>query len=330
MDFTDLARLASGHAEARIIQAALGLGVFEALEDRGQGAPDVAASLKTDRRATEYMLNALAALGLVEKKQGLFFLNDVSSTYLVRRSEKYFGGMILFDSSLWNCWGALEEAVRSGRPARPPDMFQRESSETERFIHAMHSLVRARADAEILVEKLDLSAVQELLDVGSGPGTYPIHFCRNQSKLQATIFDLPGTLEVTKKIIAGSGVGERIKLLAGDYRHDPIPGSYDMIFLCNIIHSESDEENIRLMAKLYPRLKPGGRIVIKDHILDDQLTHPPVGAIFSMLMLLTTERGRCYSFNEVKRWLENAGFLRVVEVRLPSPLTSSLVTAEKN
>lgn len=330
MDFSDLARLASGHAEARIIQVAVSLGAFEALQDRGRPAPDVAASLQTDPRATEFLLNALAALGLLEKKDGLFFLNDVSSVYLVRGSEKYLGGMILFDSSLWDCWGALEEAVRSGRPARSPDMFQADPSETERFIYAMHSLVQARGDAEILTEKLDLGGVDELLDIGSGPGTYPIHFCRKQLELHATIFDLPGTLEITRKIVSSSGLSERISLVAGNYRHDPIPGSYDMIFLCNIIHSESAEENSRLMAKLYPRLNPGGRIVIKDHILDDKLTHPPVGAIFSMLMLLTTEQGRCYSFSEVKGWLEETGFTRVTEMPLPHPLTSSLVIGDKS
>ncbi len=325
-----MARLASGYAEARIIQTAVSLGLFDTLEDRGRPAPEIAASLRTDRRATELLLNALTALGLLEKRERIFSLSEVASRHLVRRSPKYFGGMILFDSSLWNCWGALEEAVRSGRPARSPDMFQRERPETERFIHAMHSLVQARGDAEILIEKIDFTRIEELLDVGSGPGTYPIYFCRNQPKLRAAIFDLPGTLEITKKVVSSSGVSEHIRLIAGDYRHDPIPGSYDMIFLCNIIHSESFEENSRLLAKLYPSLKPGGKVVIKDHILDDPLTHPAVGAVFSMLMLLTTEQGRCYSFREVKEWLDNAGFSRVEEVALPHPLTSSLVIGEKS
>jgi hypothetical protein len=75
-------------------------------------------------------------------------------------------------------------------------------------------------------------------------------------------------------------------------------------------------------------LRPGGRIVIKDHILDDSLTHPAGGAVFSLQMLLCT-RGRDYSFGEVHGWLEAAGLTQIEERVLAAPLTSSLVTAVK-
>jgi len=329
MDFSDLARLASGHVEARIVQVAARLGIFEALEEKSLDASQIASSIHTEPRATLLLLNALAALGLLEKKAEQFSLSPIASTYLVPSSPKYFGGMILFESSLWDCWGSLEKALRSGKPVRSPDMYQTDPEETERFIEAMDSLVNARGDAEILLESLNLTEVRELLDVGSGPGTYPISFCRRYPDLRATIFDLPGTMKVTERFVRAAGLEGRIRLLAGDYRVDPIPGTCQMIFLSNIIHTESSEENARLMARLYPCLKPGGRIVIKDHILREDLTGPPVGAIFSLLMLLTTERGRCYSFEEVKGWLEAAGFGQIHEIHLPLPLTSSLVIGQK-
>lgn len=330
MDFSDLARLAGGHIEARAIQAAISLGIFDALKVKNHDASGVASSIHADPRATELLLNALVALDLLEKKEHFFFLSETASTYLVKSSPKYFGGMVLFESSLWNCWGALEKAVRSGKPVRAPNMYQEDPEETERFIYAMHSLVEARGDAQILTENLDLSGVTELLDVGSGPGTYPIHLCRKYPGLHTTIFDLPGTMKITERLVQASGLGNRIKLVTGDYRADPIPGRYQMVFLCNIIHSESNEENSRLMAKLFQYLDQRGRIVIKDHILDDTLTHPPAGAVFSLLMLLTTAQGRCYSFNEVKGWLEKAGFKRVWTIPLLSPLTSSLIVGERD
>jgi hypothetical protein len=134
---------------------------------------------------------------------------------------------------------------------------------------------------------------------------------------------------MTERFVRASGVSDRIKSIAGDYRSDPIPGKYQIVFLSNIIHGESSEQNERLMARLYACLDHGGKIVVKDHILDDSLAHPSAGALFSLLMLLSTEAGRCYSFNEVKGWLATAGFTRVREVPLPSPLTSSLVIGEK-
>jgi SAM-dependent methyltransferase len=289
----------------------------------------IASSLSTDRRATELLLNALAALGLLAKTGQQFSLAPASTKYLVKSSAHYLGGMILFEDSLWDCWKRLGEAVRSGQPARPPNMYQDDDRETERFINAMGSLVKARGDAEIVASVLDGSQVTELLDVGSGPATYPIFLCRKYPKLRATIFDLPGTLKITLRYVRGAGLEDRITLVSGDYRNDPIPGLYQLIFLSNVIHGEGYEENQRLIAKLSSGLEPGGRIVIKDHILDATHAHPPVGAIFSLLMLLTTEAGRCYSFDEVKNWLTQAGLGKVKQIDLPAPLTSSLVVGEK-
>ena len=329
MDFSDLAHLASGHIESRAIQVAVNLEIFDALKDRPQDAATIAAAIETDPRATEILLNALVALALLEKQNGFFSLNETSSTYLVQSSPKYFGAMILFDASLWAAWGELATAVRSGKPARRADMYQGNFQETERFIHAMHSLVQARGDAEILAERLDLSDVAELLDIGSGPATYPIYLLSEHPKLHATIFDLPGTMRVTESFVRASGFADRIRLITRDYRADPIPGTYQTILLSNIIHSESADQNARLMTKLYRCLDRGGKIVIKDHILDESLAHPAVGAVFSLIMLLTTERGRCYSFSEVKGWLEKAGCTGIRRIPLPPPLTSSLVIGEK-
>lgn len=330
MDFTDLTRLTGGYAESRAIQAAVSLGVFDALAAGGRDAPSVAASIHSDSRATEILLDALAAIGLLRKDGKSFSLTEISETYLAQSSPRFLGGMVFFDSSLWDAWGRLEQTVRTGKPPRPPDMFQNRAEETQRFISAMDSLVKARGDAEYLAENLDFSGVNDLLDVGSGPGTYPIQFCRRHPKLRATIFDLPATLKVSERCVAASGIQERIRMVAGDYRADPLPAGFQIVFLSNIIHGESAQTNERLMARLYDSLDPGGRILIKDHIQDESLTYPPAGAVFALLMLLTTEQGRCYSFHEVRQWLERAGFTRVSQTPLPSPpFTSSLVIGEK-
>jgi SAM-dependent methyltransferase len=328
MEFSDLARLAGGHVEARIIQTAVELGVFESLKDEPLSAVAAASVLRSDADATELLLNALVALGLLAKHEGRFALGETAKKYLVKDSAHYFGDMIRFDGFLWSCWEQLDRAVRSGQPVRSP-MFQEEPKETGYFINGMDSLVKARGDAEIVANILDWSVVSELLDIGSGPGTYPIHLCRRFSRLRATIFDLPGTLQLTENFVRQSGLAERIRLISGDYRTDAIPGRYQAIFLSNIIHGERYGKNQRLMAKLAAHLEPGGRVIIKDHILDESRTHPPVGAIFSILMLLTTQGGRCYSFDEIKAWMVKAGLRDIRQIALPAPLTSSLVVGAR-
>jgi hypothetical protein len=325
MNFSGLMDLATGHVEARIVQTAVELAIFDALEGSALTSEAVAHRLELEPKATELLLNALTALDLLHKQAELFSLAAAAQKYLLRSSPFYVGGMIRFESSVWNCWEKLPQAIRSGQPVRPANMYQDDPRETEIFINAMDSLVKARGDAEVVAGALGWEGVREFLDVGSGPASYPIHLCRKYPELRATIFDLPGTLAITQSYVREAALMERIRLVAGDYRKDPIPGSYDMVFLSNIIHGEGERENLSLIDKLGANLKIGGRLVVKDHILDDSRTNPPVGAIFSLLMLLTTAAGRCYSFNEIKLWMERAGLTNIEQINLPSPLTSFLV-----
>ena len=322
-------KLASGHVEARIAQAAVELEIFEAIGTQALAAASVASSLDLEPRATELLLNALTALGLLRKRQDRFSLTDISAKYLKRDAPGYLGGMIRFEASLWHCWTSLTEAIRSGHPVRTADMYQDDPKETTIFIDAMDSLVKARGDAEIVTGAFDWDTAHELLDVGSGPATYPIALCRRFPNLRVTIFDLPATIALTQRYVREAGLTSRIRLISGDYRVDEIPGSYDVAFLSNIIHSESFEVNQRLMVNLSSVVKSGGSVIVKDHILDSARINPPVGAVFSLLMLLTTQGGRCYAFDEVKAWMSAAGLTHIRQIELPAPLNSSLIIATK-
>ncbi len=329
MNFSQLMGLASGHVEARIVQTAVELRIFDALGDEPKSAEATSQALRLDAKATELLLNALTAINLLEKQANFFSLADASKQYLLRSSPHYVGAMIQFDASLWSCWEKLPDALRSGNAVRAPNMYQDVAAETETFIDAMDSLVKARGDAGVLATTIDWNGVHTLLDVGSGPATYPIALCRRFADLKATIFDLPATLKISERFVRDAAMADRIELIAGDYRGDPIPGNYDVIFLSNIIHGENEEKNAELVSKLAASLTSAGRLIIKDHILDDSRANPPVGAVFSLLMLLTTDGGRCYSLGEITAWMNNAGLNRVQQIDSPPPLTSSLVIGTK-
>lgn len=326
MEFRELARLNGGYAEARILHAAVTLGVFDALDAGGRSAADIALRLGTDARATELLLNALVAMRLARKDGATFKETEVSRAFLTSASPTSYAGMIRFDAGLWPLWERLAESVRTGQPARAPDAFQASPDETARFIDGMASLVNARGDARVLADTLDLAGARRLLDVGSGPGTYPVELCRRHPDLQVTIFDLPGTLDVTRRHLTESGLEDRIRLVPGDYRRDALPGGHDVAFLSNVVHGEDEATNRRLMQKLHDALAPGGRLFIKDHVTDESGTSPAPAAIFSIAMLLFTH-GRAYAYGEIRAWLLEAGFARVAVDVLPPGLISTLVTA---
>lgn len=327
MDFAELEALSGAYCNARVLHAAILLDLFTPLAD-GATADEVAAARGLDPRATELLLNAMAGLKLLAKEGGRFRIVPVARRYLVPGAPEDFGGMIAFEAHAWPLWEQLPETVRTGRPARETRMYQRDPAETRRFILAMDALVRARGDAEWLAAHLDFGDVRRMLDVGSGPGTYPIGVCRMHAHVAATVFDLPGTLAVTREVVEGAGMADRIALVAGDYHADPLPGGFDLVLLSNVIHGEDAAGCRDLMARCFAALQPGGRIVVKDHILEADGTAPAGGAVFSLLMLLTGP-GRDYTLGEVSDWLTAAGFEHPTRTGLPPPFSSSLVVARR-
>jgi SAM-dependent methyltransferase len=331
MEFSELAGLAGAHAEARAIQVALKLGMFEALSARTLDADELAAAIACDSRATSLLANAMAALGLLDKRADRYGLSDASRRFLIAAAPEYLGALILFDEAIFPLWSSLENSIRSGLPARTPDMYQGRPEETRRFIRAMDSLVLARGDARYLAANLDLSGVRSIADIGGGPGTYLIEFLRRYPDLKGTILDLPATLAVTREILAehGGEPGGRIELVEFDYRREELPVGFDAAFLSNIIHSEDTPTNRALIHQCYRGLNRGGMVVIKDHVMNADLTQPATGAVFSLYLLLTT-LGRDYSFEEIGGWLREAGLVDIRSQPLPSPpFSSSVVTARR-
>lgn len=331
MDFAELAALAAGHAEARAIQTALKLRIFDVLERIPLDADGLAKATSTNRRAVAILADAMVSIGLLEKREGHYALTTVSRTYMLKSSAEYLGAMILFDEAIFDMWVNLDQTIQSGAPARRLDMFQSRPEETERFIRAMDSLTRARGDPRYVAERLDLSRVAKVADLGGGPGTYSAAMLHRWPHLRAAIYDLPATLDVARRILAEREprVSARIDLVRVDYLYDEIPGPCGALFMSNIIHNEDETTNAELMRKCFRALEPGGMVIIKDHIMNADLTAPQSGAIFALYLLLTT-RGRDYSFDEVSRWLGDAGFADIRLEELPSPqFTSSMVLARK-
>jgi len=107
------------------------------------------------------------------------------------------------------------------------------------------------------------------------------------------------------------GLQERVDLEGGDYYIDALPEGCDLALLSAIIHQNSPEQNLDLFRKIYQVLSSGGVLLVRDHIMDESRTYPPAGALFALNMLVNTQGGDTYTFSEVKKTLEEAGFMHV-------------------
>jgi 3-hydroxy-5-methyl-1-naphthoate 3-O-methyltransferase len=292
----DFARLSGGFRASRVILTANNLEVFEHLKTPKTSA-EIAKKLGTNPRATEILLDAVTALGLLAKSGEKYRNEAPAKRFLLKQSPWYQGDMLRHSDALWKSWSGLDEVVKTGLPNRAG------GRDYEVFIRAMHNNAVFRAKS--VVSCIDLRGVKKALDLGGGPGTYSMELARRG--ISVTLFDLPDTLAVSKKIIRESK-GKNIELLSGDFHADGIGKGYDLVFISQIFHSMSEDECLALLEKAKNALNPQGGIAVHEFFLERNRAHPVPGALFSVNMLVNTAAGRSYSTEEMKAWLKRAGF----------------------
>jgi ubiquinone/menaquinone biosynthesis C-methylase UbiE len=161
-----------------------------------------------------------------------------------------------------------------------------------------------------------------VLDLASGSGIWGIVLAQKSPHVQVTAVDWAGMIPTTKRITQKFGVGDRFKFIEGDLLEADFGKNYDIATLGHILHSEGEERSRQLLKKTFRALKSGGTIVIAEWLVNDERTEPLPSLLFSVQMLVNTEKGNTFSFNEIKSWLKEAGFknARTLEAPGPSPL----------
>ena len=308
------------------LHGAVVLDVFTRIGDSRVGGQRVAEQLDAPVDAVGRLLDALVAMGLLTKDAGGYANTEASRTYLSMDSDRYIGYIIRHHHHLVESWARLAEAVVTGKPVRLP-VREKGTDAREAFLMGMFNLATQLAPQ--LVPVVDLSNCTTLLDLGGGPGTYAIHFCRHNPDLTATVMDLPTTRPFAEKTIRKMGMDDRVAFIPGDYLIDAISGSYDAVWMSHILHGESAEDCQRIIEKAFQRLNPGGMVVIHEFILDDTLDGPLFPALFSLNMLLGTDGGRAYSQAQLADMLETAGFMDVHRLDFTGPNDSGLVRGVK-
>ena len=314
----DIERIAAAFKKSRVLLSAFELDLFTILGRRKRTSHEVAMQLGTDARATDRLLNALCALGLIRKDDGYFSNMEAAARFLVKGEKEYMSGL-MHTAHLWRTWSTMTDAIKKGGRAVDTSIKEKDPAWTPAFIEAMN--FRAVRGAEDLVTRLDLSGVKQVLDVGGGSGAYAIAFARSRPDIAATVFDLPGVIPLTEQYIAESGVADRITMVTGDYHEDDLGIGFDLVFLSAIIHSNSPEQNRALVKKGAQALNPGGRIIIQDFIVNEDRTGPLFGVLFALNMIVGTEAGDTYTESEVKTWLIQAGFTDITSMTGYGPTT---------
>jgi precorrin-6B methylase 2 len=311
---------------ACVLTAAAALDVFSPLHAKAMTAGELACELGTDPRATTILLDALVALQFLDKQGEEYSVPDDVAKLLAGQSADNVLPMVRHLANCLGRWAELAKVTQTGKCAQTAPSVRGPDADRADFIGAMNTISKPVAAG--VIDKIQPSKFRHMLDIGGGPGTWSIAFLRAAPEAGATLFDLPAVVSMAEKNFAEAGLTDRVTLVEGDYYTDALPEGADLAWLGAICHQNSRQQNRDLFANVHNALGDDGVIVIRDVIMDSSRTNPVGGALFAVNMLVATEGGGTYTFDEYREDLHAAGFVEVTLLHRDE-LMSSLVRARK-
>ena len=326
-----LQKLLNSYQGSCVLMCAGELDLFAPMIHASQGltGEEIAAKARTAPRGTLVILDSLVALGVLLKENGRYSIPEKYRQPLDSSDTNSFIPMIRHAANCQRHWAQLTWTVKSGAMTPQTPSIHGADADWEAFIQAMNSVSHVLVGP--LVEKMKqagLLTFKHFLDVGSGPGTYSIALLNAVPNAKATLFDLPDSLKIAKKRLADANVANRADFEEGDFYVNDLPTGADFVWLSAIIHQHGREQSRTLYRKIYAALEPGGRVAVRDFVMNPSRTEPLIGTFFGVNMLANTETGMVYTFDEIREDLETAGFTEI-EFAIPAEDMCSVVVGRK-
>ncbi|HRX85688.1 MAG TPA: methyltransferase [Phycisphaerae bacterium] len=322
----EILAIARSYQPACVLIAAADLDLFDELASGPLTADEAARRVHADLRGTTTLLDALAALELLEKRDSHYHLDAAAADLLTADHPRTVLAMVQHQGNCLRRWGRLAEAVRDGAPLERQPSIRGADADEASFISAMHNLSVRFADE--LVGELQPLPFNHLLDIGGASGTWTMAFLRTQPDATATLFDLPHVLPMAEQRLADAGLRDRVQLAGGDFLTNPLPAGADLAWVSAIVHQNSRAQNRRMFTAIAAALQPGGHILLRDIVMEESRTAPVAGALFAINMLVATEAGGTFTFAELRDDLASAGFTDAAVVRHDEGM-NSVVRARK-
>ncbi len=323
-------QMAWGYVPPLLLEAAIRHRVFDVLDRGAKDIWEVEKATGASTRGLTAIMNALVGLNFLTKdEQGRFALTPESAAFLVSTKPSFQGGLIKHCSEqLIPRWLHLNEVVATGNPVTPVNV---EKSGGE-FFHdfVLDIFPMSYPAAQTLAAHMNYGsggAPVKVLDLAAGSGVWGIAQAQSSPRIHVTAVDWPEVIDVTKKTAARFGFADRFSFVEGDLMEADFGSGYGVATLGHILHSEGEARSRKLLAKTYGALASGGTIAVQEFLVNKERTGPLNGLFFAVNMLVNTQKGNTWSFEEIGAWLEEAGFRNPRLLGSPGP--SPLILATK-
>lgn len=331
-----LRELAQGFREAQILLTCVELGVFEALSEGPAAASAVAQRVGANPRGMALLLNTAVALELLDKSEDQFRNKPLVAACLLRGASGTMARSIQLQAAFYRRWGRLTDAVRTGQRPEEDRRDEQAGDWARNFVYGLYDM--ARPLAPVIAAALNLLDDRPLrvIDVGGCHAANSLALAGRHPLLTATVFELPAVVPFAREIIAQAGLADRVSVQEGDFQREELGAGYDVALVFGVLNGEPPAGRPALtpaptcgVRKVYACLNPGGRIALRDFVLDDDRAGPPEAALFALQMLLATESGGLDTRGDWAAWLVAAGFTPPHVFALPEAVGGTLTIAEK-
>ncbi|MFN3305629.1 MAG: methyltransferase [Candidatus Kapaibacteriota bacterium] len=301
-------RLGLNFEQSLAFLTAMEMDVFTAIGDDYKTAEEIAEYLQCSAPATSRLLNALAAMNLINKNGPKYSNTRNGKEYLVRGGANYIGDLKAFKFIL-SKWLTLRDTIRNNSPSTPVKLSELSNEVIEGLLSLMNWI--ANRQAPEFVRFLDISSVTKAIDFGCGSGSFGLELLKININIELVLFDYPEIIPFTEKYLERKGFSGLAKVLAGDLIEADIGKGYDLAIVSNVLRFFSFKDNMKILNKIFDALKRHGRIVLQESLIEPDRINPFFATFESLRLLLLTPNGDLRTETEILFLLKEAWFSNI-------------------
>jgi 2-polyprenyl-3-methyl-5-hydroxy-6-metoxy-1,4-benzoquinol methylase len=315
-----------GFWSSKVLLSAVEMGVFTELASGPQEFGKLAGRLGLHTRSAHDYLDALVALGFLQRVDRTYSNTPATDLFLDRHKPSYIGGILeMANTRLFGFWNHLTEALRTGRPqneskedsgASPFKSLYADPARLKGFLAAMSGISHGANLA--IAKKVPWARYKSYADVGTAQGDLAVQIALVNAHLEGIGLDLAEVGPIFEEYAAANGVSDRVRFQPGDFFTDELP-KVDVITMGHILHDWNLDDKKMLISKAYAALHPGGSLVVYDAIIDDDRSKNALGLLMSLNMLIETPGGFDYTGADCIGWMKEAGFRDAYVEHLTGP-----------
>ncbi len=301
-----------GALAAQAVYCAARLGIADHLAAGIDRSDTLATVTQTHPVALRRLLRALCSLEILQEcEDGRFVLTEMGETLRTGDpSEVQPWAIMLGAPFVWRPWGRLLETIQTGEAAfarifgRPfSDLKSLSPEDAEIYDTAMNAGAAIKVAA--ITGAYDFSDFELIVDLGGGRGSLLRGILEAFERPQGILFDLPEVV-ATATDLQTCNVADRLQAVGGSF-FESVPAGADAYILKGILHSHRDEDVVEILKRVRHAMRPNGRLLIVDAVLQPVNEPNPQKALMDLMMLALVP-GRERTEAEFNMLLEQAGF----------------------